>query len=542
MYTTIYGVPVFLNIIAGIQVDLITNYAADDDKNAISADEFNNYQGNIADRLSTTDVTLSVVISGKLQVGVGFCDVLSARGYVATTFQFDLSFANGQPGTLITAAGGVGFDLLFFSVDVDVVKYTKGWGTLEHASEFDFFNGLMTDDDIKLTPYSNGTSDLSTFGKNDDIQLTATEKVVSCKQLINDVADRTRPHIIPLDDGKKMLTFIDDSRDRAEYNGATLYYSIFDGTHWSIPKAVADDGTPDSIHTLKKIGDKVIIAWTDVKDAFAGVETSREKLSSIGISCAIYDTKTNKMGKEISIVHDRYLTLNPQIDVDGDMLYISYVKLDVSKLGNSNSDLLQLEKSFSNIAYVKYDMSTGKSYDETIIPIPHKTISSPIALDYNSATININNESYLISSYTIDEDEDLQTGDDRELYLQIQNLTTGQAYFPIQITNDSISNSLPKLTNINGELYLTWLDNGYMFKIMNLSDMLSSMFNADSNGDMTDLINADTVNSAYKNGEMTDDNKNADWYMKTAFTKPCTTVHLMSQVQTSKVMTTFAQV
>ena len=313
-----------------------------------------------------------------------------------------------------------------------------------------------------------------------------------------------------------MLTFIDDSRDRAEYNGATLYYSIFDGTHWSIPKAVADDGTPDSIHTLKKIGDKVIIAWTDVKDAFAGVETSREKLSSIGISCAIYDTQTNKMGKEISIVHDRYLTLNPQIDVDGDMLYISYVKLDVSKLGNSNSDLLQLEKSFSNIAYVKYDMSTGKSYDETIIPIPHKTISSPIALDYNSATININNESYLISSYTIDEDEDLQTGDDRELYLQIQNLTTGQAYFPIQITNDSISNSLPKLTNINGELYLTWLDNGYMFKIMNLSDMLSSMFNADSNGDMTDLINADTVNSAYKNGEMTDDNKNADWYKKTA--------------------------
>ena len=307
-----------------------------------------------------------------------------------------------------------------------------------------------------------------------------------------------------------MLTFIADSIDRAEYNGATLYYSIFDGTYWSTPKAVADDGTPDSIHTLKKIGDKVIIAWTDVKDAFAGVETSREKLSSIGISCAIYDTKTNKMGKEISIVHDRYLTLNPQIDVDGDMLYISYVKLDVSKLGNSNSDLLQLEKSFSNIAYVKYDMSTGKYYDETIIPIPHKTISSPIALDYNSATININNESYLISSYTIDEDEDLQTGDDRELYLQIQNLTTGQAYFPIQITNDSISNSLPKLTNINGELYMTWLDNGYMFKIMNLSDMLSSMFNADSNGDMTDLINADTVNSAYKNGEMTADNKNAD--------------------------------
>lgn len=161
-------------------------------------------------------------------------------------------------------------------------------------------------------------------------------------------------------------------------------------------------------------------------------------------------------------------------------------------------------------------MNTGKSYDETIIPIPHKTISSPIALDYNSATININNESYLISSYTIDEDEDLQTGDDRELYLQIQNLTTGQAYFPIQITNDSISNSLPKLNNINGELYLTWLDNGYMFKIMNLSDMLSSMFNADSNGDMTDLINADTVNSAYKNGGMTDDNKNADWYKKTA--------------------------
>ncbi len=94
--------------------------------------------------------------------------------------QFNLSFANGQPGTLITAAGGVGFDLLLFSVNVDIAKYTQGWGTLENAAEGDFFNGLITtnDDDIKLTPYSNGTSDLSTFGKNDDIQLTATEEVV----------------------------------------------------------------------------------------------------------------------------------------------------------------------------------------------------------------------------------------------------------------------------------------------------------------------------------------------------------------------------
>ena len=153
-----------------------------------------------------------------------------------------MSFANGQPGTLITAAGGVGFDLLLFSVNVDIAKYTQGWGTLENA------------------------------------------------------ADRTRPHIIPLDDGKKMLTFIDDSRDRAEYNGATLYYSIFDGTYWSIPKAVADDGTPDSIHTLKKIGDKVIIAWTDVINAFGGEETSREKLSSIGISwCNIHDTNQHNV-------------------------------------------------------------------------------------------------------------------------------------------------------------------------------------------------------------------------------------------------------
>ena len=74
-----------------------------------------------------------------------------------------------------------------------------------------------------------------------------------------------------------MLTFIDDSRDRAEYNGATLYYSIFDGTHWSIPKAVADDGTPDSIHTLKKIGDKVIIAWTDVIRRICEVWKLQEK-------------------------------------------------------------------------------------------------------------------------------------------------------------------------------------------------------------------------------------------------------------------------
>lgn len=522
MYTTIYGVPVFLNIIAGIQANGVVSYVTSDGKNALSAGDFNNYQGNIANRLSSDDLKLSVVLSGKLQVGVGLCNVISARGYVSTTFQFDLTCVTGQTGELITAVGGVGFDLLLFSVNVDVAKYTQGWGTLEHAAEGDFFNGLISvsDDDIKLSQYNNGTADLSTFGQNNDIQLTATEEVVDYTLLLANAPDRTRAHIIPLDDGKKMITFIGNGiglgTNRDENNAATLFYSIYDGNKWSTPTPVADDGTIDSSHTVKKIGNKVLIAWTDVKDRLLGTENSKEKLSSIGISCAIYDTQTNTMSDEIDLVHDKYLTFNPQINVDGDMLYISYIKLDTSKLGDKNSDLLQLEQSFSNIAFVKYDMNEKKSYDETIISIPHETLHSPVVLDYNSATTTVNNESYLISSYTIDEDEDLQSGDDRELYLQIQNLSTGKSYFPIRITNDDIVHSLPKLSDINGTLYLTWLDNGYMFKIMNVSDILSSIFNADSNGDMADLINADTINSAYKDGAMTAENENAAWYKKTA--------------------------
>ena len=79
----------------------------------------------------------------------------------------------------------MGFDLLLFSVNVDIAKYTQGWGTLENAAEGDFFNGLITtnDDDIKLTPYSNGTSDYLLSEKMMIFSLPQQKKLVSCTQL-----------------------------------------------------------------------------------------------------------------------------------------------------------------------------------------------------------------------------------------------------------------------------------------------------------------------------------------------------------------------
>ncbi|MGN1122807.1 MAG: glycoside hydrolase domain-containing protein, partial [Eubacterium sp.] len=55
----------------------------------------------------------------------------------------------------------------------------------------------------------------------------------------------TKPQIVYLNDGKMFMAYIDDSPNRTAENSTVLMYSVFDGSDWSTPQAILDDGTVD---------------------------------------------------------------------------------------------------------------------------------------------------------------------------------------------------------------------------------------------------------------------------------------------------------
>ena len=546
MYLVLECVPMFINITGTLQLGAAVSYPTPEGNEAMTAGDFDSYSGNLAQRLEETVSSLNLMFSGKIQAGVGLCGVVSARGYVSTRLQFDVGISNAKSGALMELTGGFGVDLLLFSMNIDCVTGRIGFGTLEKKGGFDFFGGLLSADlqkagkqagsvskqagmgtgnsETTISQYSAGTSNTATFGTGDGRHRASLEQV-SVNPLLENAADRTRPRLIPLEDGKKMMVFVGNRGDEDSLNNLALYYSVYDGSKWDSPEIVCDDGTVDSMPDIKKVKNNVVIAWADADREFTSQDKPAEQLGSMGISLAVYDITAGKMGEEINLLQgDKYCNLAPKINVDDTTVYCSYMKRDLT--GATKEDLLNFEKIYSTMAYVSYDFEKQQKQGERFIEIYHDRLDDPLVLDYNSVVTQVNGESYLLSTYTVDEDNDLDTGEDKELYLEIFNLATGRNYYPIRISQDNICQSNPKLTDINGVVYLTWLDNGYIFQLMDVSKLLKAFFDTstgtysvplegeDGASEETKTVTVDKEKyiQAYVDG----DHKNATWYQQGA--------------------------
>ena len=590
-YTLVASVPAFLNFSATLQADLTVAYSTGAGRAAMTAGDFDNYSGNLAQRLSSeTKATQSVMASGKIQVGVGLCGVLSARGYVSLKIQLDINMGDlgandKRGGFLIGSAGGIGFDLLFISVNMDFYSVTKGWGSLENRTSYSFFGGLLDESDLGMEngrqaaqvfslnkgntgdsvaqafsrnekgdkilktyseherlvehEYDMGTSDMSDFGRSSMVR--ATPGLVRVSTLLDGAAEHTRPQIIALDDnGRQMIVFIGSRGNGEESNRAALYYAVYDGQSWSMPKLVADDGTVDTTPSvIRGTGadgkEKVMVVWADADREFTAKDSVVDKLSTLGISAAVYDIESNTMGEEIVMAEDKYCNLSPKLQVADGILYCSYMKRDLSQV-QEEEDLLDFGGVYSTMAYMAYDLqnrefiSGNAENREELLNIRHSLQSDPLVMDYQAVTAKLDGDTYMLSAYTVDGDTNFETKGDRELYLNIYNITKNQEYFPIQVTNDTLSQSSPKLTDIDGTVYLTWLEEGYLFQMADATEILEALFGTSTEkievsaaeNDSGQAVSVSIDKDVYRNGYIPSgtDNQNAraykDWYKKSA--------------------------
>lgn len=508
-YTSVYGVPLYLNLTGLVQVD-ISVYYPNTSNNSLTAAQFNSYAGNIAERLEQVSASGTLLGDLKISVGVGMCNVIGAGGTVDIKIQFHIPLTPvDEFGFMISTAGSLYVDLLVGRFNLDLYTATYGVGVYEGKTGFDYIGENLinptrqasagtssqqtSDAASSLQSYSAGTTDLSGFGANG--MLKATLEEVRRTVLLSDAAERTAPQIVELNDGKKMIFFIGNRDSESPLNSRALYWSVYNKGTWSEPQLVADDGTFDASPTVVQQNGKVVVAWVDADGSASGQSTTVEKLNSLGISAAVY--KDGQMGSEITLVQDEFFNFAPQLNLVDDTLYCSYMKRDISGV-TTEDGLLDMTATYSTMAYVSCSISNRTAQPEQFIVIQHPVLTDPLVMDYHCVTTTVGGENYMLATYTVDEDGNLLTGEDRELFLSIHNLTTDTTYYPIQLTSDQANQALPKLTELDGMVYLSWMEDGSVFNLLNVSDMVDAFFHTDE------------VGSVYRNSTA------AGWHRKSA--------------------------
>ncbi len=371
----------------------------------------------------------------------------------------------------------------------------------------------LGEDEISFQRYDMGSADMSSFGKAGGVN--AQPVPVRMQILLEHAAERTRPEMVELPDGRAFAVFI-----AASDNGdsSRLYYTISNqaGDHWSVPVALDEDESYDSMPALTVVGNKVVIAWMDASKEIEATNNSetmdayREKFNAFRISGRVYDADKNSLGQEFQISGsdlDKFYLQAPSLCTVGGKVYCTYVARDISKLTKLD-ELTDLSKGYSTAVRATINLASDPVVEKNeYVVIKNDEKIDPLVTDYQTEGIRIEGTDYLVTAYTLDQDGDLTTGD-RKLYLGLGDVTNSRNYYPIRIGSDDKCQAVPKLTKVNGHLVLSWTEDGELLELLDVSGLLEALFHSPEIGGAY----KDAAGAYYVQGEKPD----YEWYKKKA--------------------------
>ena len=246
----------------------------------------------------------------------------------------------------------------------------------------------------------------------------------------------TKPQIISLDDGKMFMVYIDDAADRTAENSTILMYSIFDGSNWSTPQAILDDGTVDFEPSICADGDGgAHIIWQNAKSIFTEDVTLEEMANDIELSYIHWNGTELETPVSITNNNDDY-EMNHKIVSSGENISIVWKQ-------NSENDVYALKG--TNSIYRK-QFSSGEWQNTEVLVSDLSVITS-----IDTSFVNSEN----VVAYTAKSSADDSTANDLEVYYYDNQIT--------RITNDEIPDF--SACFLNEELY--WISDKTIVSIVN---------------------------------------------------------------------------
>lgn len=243
--------------------------------------------------------------------------------------------------------------------------------------------------------------------------------------------------------GTTGLVWINDNSIRTSINRTTAISSFWNGTTWSVPQPLNDDGKADFHPQIIAFPDgSAIAAWGKEKILQPDDAVFDDIVSNLEISAVRYNPANGQWEGGPFLTSNGYLDRNPRVAGPAvNNVFLSWISNPSNSITGSGSQ--------PNIIY-------GATYNGTAWSSPFQIAQAayPILsydLTYNGTT------AYLV--LTVDQDSDLTTVNDHELYSVSVTGTVPGSF--TRLTNDSVSDDSPHLTkDADGNDIVIWLRGG----------------------------------------------------------------------------------
>ncbi|MBS5144214.1 MAG: S-layer homology domain-containing protein [Butyricicoccus pullicaecorum] len=314
-------------------------------------------------------------------------------------------------------------------------------------------------------------------GRNDSISLLDidagnTEEMT----LQSGIYPSAKTTLTPIGDGKMFMTFIGDVPSRGDVDRTGLFYSIYDGTTWSQPKLVDDDGTLDDYPNVFDLGDKLLISWSSADQKFENNATTQQALSALDIKTVFFDKQSERFEQVTQLTHktqqDIAADVEPKAAYDStsDRLILYYTKTEYEDA----KTLTDLTTAASVIAYRFYENGkwndessyTDKELEGVVDKDAYKSnwygqrfldtridkTSQEMLRIIDSDAISYNG--LALYAWTVDYDKDLNTVEDRDVFMQIYNFKQNDFTHIIKMTPEPGAYQTPKFGRYKDETFL----------------------------------------------------------------------------------------
>ncbi len=510
-YTVIYGIPCYLNLTGTVEAKFTGNYRShqgddsEDDVADIAADDLvEDY--NVLEMYNPNS-SFQATVSGKVTVGVGICNILGARGFASIIVYGRVALgdatrtANKQAGIkndgmYFLFEGGFGLDLAVFSIEYSFKIPLGGIGV---------YAGVKPEDvTAKSRMQAAGPSEVSAALRTykatkskwvaDTPAARAVPEPVGYHILEENAAERAKPQIAVLPDGEKLMVFLDNDGSHT-VNGTRVMAAVCDKKGvWGKPEQISKSGYTAAYPKLHKSKDgSVYISWSEASKIFGAVpEDEKEKigyasevLKSLDIKYTSY-TSGNGFGSVQSLTdeassEEQYMDINPEINFnpDGDELIAYYMKRDIGQVqANLSGDdteeklaqLAGLDTTYTTMCFKGFNGT--KWEEERFVDVKVPGANDPLIIDFTVFTKEINQEPVSIYAFTYDSDNNLETSEDRDVYIGAYDITEDKAWDAAAITDSYHAETVPKLNVLGGDLQLTWATDANTINRMNIDENL----------------------------------------------------------------------
>lgn len=386
-----------------------------------------------------------VELTGKLGVGAGVNDTIGAEfwGKAGGTWEIQLPAPRIKKWTGFVAIGGT-FDYLLGSYTTELARWE--WPdppapTGPRLASQPFLTFQPTDRSY-LNSQDYGGFNPRPSDRQAIIQADTPNGTVPAFVLQTNVFPRSYPSLGS--DGTNTLAFwIYDSPTRDAANRTSVVFSRHDGSRWSSPSPVADDGTADFSPVCKVFGDgRAIAVWENAKTILPPDSDPAAMVPVLEIASAVLDRSSLQWRSLPSITSNGYLDRSPRLAGR------EFDDLMAVWLANPSGHLLGGPTNENHLMASRWN---GRAWST-----PTLVANIPRVI-YTFDMVYENGVGHVVLS--VDAPGSFRGSEDQELFM---TSLSGGAWSAIrQLTSDSVPDGNPRLgRDPEGKTILVWLKGG----------------------------------------------------------------------------------